>query len=604
MQTASPPKTYRSPQPQSVAPPRPDPLIGKTFGSVRLTEKLGSGAMGTVYRAWHDRFAQEVAVKLLKGGNTGTARERFLREGRAAAKIKHPNVTRVMDAGEIHGAAYLVMELVDGHSLGSILDDQVAKGAAGLSPESVRALGIGISRGLAAIHAQGIVHRDIKPDNILVGKDGTPKITDLGLAKQLDDPELLRLTGTGMVVGTPLYVSPEGIRDPQRIGPKSDVYGLGCTLFHLLTGQPPYPGSSAYDVMRGHLEQPVPQVRSSRNPIPSDLAVLVERCLSKQPDRRPSADDLADLLERGGATRGGRWALPAVIAAVIAVVLGGAAGAWSLLDASPAAAAEAPSSALIIAANAPAVEIRLDSGPWKPLPDGGVVPATGKVALAVRAAASGPGALRAWRGTVDLAEGERRKLDVVLDRITVPAIRQAVSGSGMLHRNGEPVGLDRETVLDAAGSWHLGRCGGKVWTSRIVLIDLDGTAAAGPEEILDHPSGPAFFRFAGDAPPHLVVSWWLADQARQVAQLPEPAGWSRQALRPEQPAVGLNPALLDAVLAFCGNRVRLPDPAGAKRLAVLHQAAAVWCGDGERKDVIGGAANTAIAAVVPSSSGP
>src|SRR5690606_2162722 len=130
--------------------------------------------------------------------------------------------------------AYLVMEFVNGMSLGSILDE-----AGRLAPDVVSQLGVGMALGLAAMHDKGIVHRDIKPDNVLVGADRKARIADLGLAKQLNDPELQRLTATGVVVGTPLYVSPEGIRDPETISPKSDIYSLGATFYHMLAGRPP-----------------------------------------------------------------------------------------------------------------------------------------------------------------------------------------------------------------------------------------------------------------------------------------------------------------------------------------------------------------------------
>ncbi|MFM2089816.1 MAG: hypothetical protein RLZZ127_305, partial [Planctomycetota bacterium] len=206
-----------------------DPLIGRTLAGVRIEARLGEGAMGVVYRGQHAGLARAVALKVLHPSARGNAKERFLREGRAAAKVRHTNVVAVHDAGEAGGTAYLIMELVNGHSLGAILDQQQR-----LDPAVVARLGSGIAEGLAAIHASGVVHRDLKPDNIMLGADQVVKIADMGLAKTLDDPDLLRLTGSGMVVGTPLYVAPEAIRDPQGITAKADIYSLGATLYHLL----------------------------------------------------------------------------------------------------------------------------------------------------------------------------------------------------------------------------------------------------------------------------------------------------------------------------------------------------------------------------------
>lgn len=293
------------------ADPLSDPLIGRTFGQVRLTARLGAGAMGVVYRGWHQRFDREVAVKLLisKRDDKPNYRQRFLREGQAAAKVSHEHVVQVFDAGQHEHIAYMVMELVNGQSLGALLDEDGP-----LAPDLVRRLGVGISLGLAAIHAKGILHRDIKPDNILVGADHKPKVADLGLAKQLDDPELQRLTATGMVVGTPLYLSPEAIRDPQTLDAKSDVYSLGATLYQMLIGKPPFNGDSPFEVMRGHLDRPPTPIRLQRPEVPVALAETVELCLAKDRGQRPTAMELAELLLEGTRPKRARpWILVALI---------------------------------------------------------------------------------------------------------------------------------------------------------------------------------------------------------------------------------------------------------------------------------------------------
>jgi serine/threonine protein kinase len=309
-----------------------DPLLGKTLGNVRLTARLGQGAMGVVYRGWHNTAGCEVAVKILiDQSGQGHAKERFLREGQTAAKVRQENVVQVMEAGESGGNVYLVMELVIGHSLDRLIAE---KGA--INPEEVARLGVGIAKGLAAIHEQGIIHRDIKPDNILISGDKKPKITDLGLAKQHDDPGLARLTATGMVVGTPLFVSPEAIRDTKTVTIATDIYSLGATLYCMLTGKPPFVAESPYEVMRSHLEERVRPIRELKPATPVGLANLVERCLHKSPEKRPTAQQLVGLFAQGANLRSGSsLGLYVFIAVVVVVILGGAILGWSLLQAKP-----------------------------------------------------------------------------------------------------------------------------------------------------------------------------------------------------------------------------------------------------------------------------
>ncbi|MBA3684719.1 MAG: serine/threonine protein kinase [Planctomycetes bacterium] len=265
-------------------------LVGKVFGNVRLTAPLGSGSMGVVYRGLHLRFDREVAVKMLAAQDKPKHRERFLREGKAAARVHSEYVVQVLDAGDQDGVAYLVMELVDGRDLGSLVDSDGP-----IAADLARQVALDAARGLAAIHAEGIVHRDIKPENLLIERNGRAKIADLGLAKDLAHD--VRLTATGMLVGTPLYVAPEAIKDPQAISPKADIYGLGGTLFHALVGTPPFPGKTPVDVMHGHLTKAPPDLRTLRPDIPADLAAAIARCLDKDPLDRPDATELIALLE-------------------------------------------------------------------------------------------------------------------------------------------------------------------------------------------------------------------------------------------------------------------------------------------------------------------
>ena len=212
-----------------------DPLLGKIFGNVRLTSRLGAGAMGVVYRGFHDRFDREVAVKLLvsQRGDKPSYRERFLREGKAAARVHHDHVVQVLDAGQQDNIAYLVMELVNGLSLGSLLDE-----AKLLAPDVVQRLGVGIALGLAAIHAQGIVHRDIKPDNIYVRADGTPVLLDFGAARRVIPNQDM----TSIV--TPGFAPFEQYHSEGNQGPWTDLYSLGAVMYWMTTGKKPSESAS------------------------------------------------------------------------------------------------------------------------------------------------------------------------------------------------------------------------------------------------------------------------------------------------------------------------------------------------------------------------
>lgn len=280
-------------------------VIQARSGPIRLQKRVGGGAMGTVHQGWHETLQHAVAVKFLTA-HTATSHERFIREGKNGGRIHHPNVVHMFESGEDNGRAFLVLEFVEGKNLGEVLEHQETRDRE--SPPTNRPLGslvdyrlietiaLQVASGLDAIHAIGVVHRDIKPDNLMMTAKGQIKISDLGLAKQVRDPETLVLTGANMVVGTPLYVSPEGIRNPQSITGAADIYGLGATLYHLLAGRPPFPGHTPFDVMRGHLDQPVIPLASLRPDVPPRLAATIEQCLRKDPRARPTPLTLQKML--------------------------------------------------------------------------------------------------------------------------------------------------------------------------------------------------------------------------------------------------------------------------------------------------------------------
>jgi serine/threonine-protein kinase len=573
-----------------------DAHLNKTYGNILLTARLGQGAMGAVYKGWHARFAREVAVKVLLDLHAkGSVKERFLREGRAAAKISHEHVVQVMDAGESDGIAYLVMELVDGYSLGRIVDE---KGP--LPCEAVARIGAQIALGLAAIHQQGIIHRDIKPDNILVGSDRKVKITDLGLAKQTDDPELNRLTATGMVVGTPLYVSPEAIRDPRSCTTAADIYSLGATLYHLLVGHPPFPTGSPYEVMRAHLEQRPQPIREVRADVPTGLAQLVERCLNKLPEKRPTALQVAELLSGGAnlkasASRG----LATLVGIASLLVAATASLAWLGLqhlrdDGS------AVTASLVITTNQPDARVRVGSGPWQAVADGPLRLGAGNHAVEVRVDRSGP--LLRFTGEVTLADHQRLELPVALAPLAVAPQRIPVAGDGMLYANGVAFGSEPVYTARYAGVYALGRWDGEHWRAFTATVDERGQVASGAVVSRDRPDGAAWWRTVDDHDQplarHHVASWWEVDQVREKARLPPPPGWLAQGQRSEQPALGLSPGMVDAVTSHFGAQMALPLPAAALRLSNTYQSA-VWSREHGRLAPVGGPAINAILVLVP-----
>ncbi len=270
----------------------------------RLEEKIGAGGFGAVFRATNLQNDETVAVKVFKpvpGNETISAVERFKREGISASRLNHPNAITILDSGiSREGIAYLVMELLRGRTLAEELKIRgrltIARAAGLLVP---------ICSALAEAHRLGIIHRDIKPDNIFINQ--TPegevvKVVDFGIAKLLGeatDNEMDKLTVTGAVVGTPMYIAPERIRGLEYDG-KSDVYSVGVMLFQMLTGMTPFRsgGESAVSVLMAHLTKPAPSVRSIRPDIPESIDHVVLEAMEKSPGKRPTAEELADAFNR------------------------------------------------------------------------------------------------------------------------------------------------------------------------------------------------------------------------------------------------------------------------------------------------------------------
>jgi eukaryotic-like serine/threonine-protein kinase len=266
--------------------------LGESIGGrYELEELVGSGGMSSVYRA-HDRMLErKVALKILHSrlGDDGEYVERFRREARAVAQLAHPNIVTVIDRGEDEGRQFIVFEYVDGKTLKQIVD---AEGP--LPIDEVLTLGIEIASGLAFAHERGIVHRDVKPQNVLLNGDSRAKVTDFGIARSLDVEH--GVTQTGMVLGTSDYIAPEQASG-QPVDDRSDVYSLGVVLYELLTGEVPFPGESFVAVAMKHIHEPAPSVLERRADTPPRLALLVDAMLAKDHAFRPSMDEVVAELE-------------------------------------------------------------------------------------------------------------------------------------------------------------------------------------------------------------------------------------------------------------------------------------------------------------------
>ncbi|MFD9302796.1 protein kinase [Streptomyces sp. NPDC060048] len=254
----------------------------------RLDASIGSGGMGEVYRASDQVLGRPVAVKLLLGGAADPSADgRFRLEAQTAARLNHPYVVGVFDFGSWDDRFYLVMELVEGVSLARELEL-----GGRLSAERVARIAAQAAAGLAAAHGQGIVHRDIKPGNLLTDAAGTVKIADFGIAKFVDDPSAA-LTSTGQILGTGLYLAPERALG-RPAGPASDVYSLGCVLYQLLAGHPPFQSDTMTGVLYQHVDaQPVPP-RQLGTDLPVAFEAYLLRLLAKQPEDRPTAQHVAE----------------------------------------------------------------------------------------------------------------------------------------------------------------------------------------------------------------------------------------------------------------------------------------------------------------------
>ncbi len=269
--------------------PAPNTLIGRILGGYVLQSQIGSGGMGVVFRAHDDRLGRTVAIKVLaaKYNKDDVLRQRFLREGRTAARIDHPNVARILSAGEEGDLPYLVMEYVDGGSLQRILEKRVH-----LPATTVVRIVRQIAEALAAAHRVGVLHRDVKPANVLFTKDGEPKLVDFGLARE--EMSDVNLSQTGMVMGTPHYMAPE-VCEGKKADVRADVYALGVVLYAMLALRLPFDAETAIGILMAHIQKPVPPIPEA----PKGVLAVLMKSLEKNPAKRwATAAEFAAALAR------------------------------------------------------------------------------------------------------------------------------------------------------------------------------------------------------------------------------------------------------------------------------------------------------------------
>ena len=271
----------------------------------QIIRKLGAGAMATVYLAKQISLDRFVAIKVLPRRYSDNADfiERFQKEGRAAAKLNDPNIVAAYDVGNSGDHHYFVMEFVDGETV----YDRITANKRFDEAEAILVTQQ-VSSALTHAHERGFIHRDIKPKNIMISRDGVVKLADLGLARAMSDKDAAEAEA-GKAFGTPFYISPEQIRGKVDIGPQADIYGLGATLYHMVTGRVPFKGKNPSDVMYRHLKEPLVPPDHVNPAVSSGLAQIIEMMMAKNPgDRYRSAKELSEDLSLVAAGNSPRFA--------------------------------------------------------------------------------------------------------------------------------------------------------------------------------------------------------------------------------------------------------------------------------------------------------
>ena len=270
-------------------------LLGSQIGEMRLDKFIGGGGMGAVFRATDQALERTVAVKVLAINEQSDAdtQKRFEVEGRSAARLDHPNIARVYNVGQDRGLRYIVFEYIAGANVRDLVTTN------GVLPVAdAVSFALQITDSLAHAGERGVVHRDIKPSNILVTRSGQAKLVDMGLARmQTVEQAEGELTTSGTTLGTFDYLAPEQARDPRNADTRSDIYSLGCTLYYMLTGRPPFPGGTAIQKLLQHQGDEPENLERFRNDSPRALSMVLSKMLAKKPaDRYQTPQDLAAAL--------------------------------------------------------------------------------------------------------------------------------------------------------------------------------------------------------------------------------------------------------------------------------------------------------------------
>jgi eukaryotic-like serine/threonine-protein kinase len=423
-------------------------LIGTVLsGRYRLESKLGSGGMSTVYLARDETLQRWVAVKVMHReiSDQPDQLERFRREARAVAQLSHPNVVAVIDAGEDSGYPYIVLEYVEGETLKQRID-RLGR----LPVDEAAAYGIEIGRGLAAAHAQRLIHRDVKPQNVLIDTEGRAKVTDFGIARSLESDGL---TKTGRVLGTTDYVAPEQAMG-QAVDARCDIYSLGVLVYEMLTGEVPFQADTLVGVAMKHVNERMPDVQERRPEVSSALAAVIERATAKEPKKR-YPDMIAMLADLEGALE-------------VEVARSGTSHgeATNVLDAVPARRrlltprrVSAAGVLLVLAATVAALLIAALTGSNEPATGGGGTPSGGPIELQdAQAFDPPPGDGEEHNDEIGLAIDSN--LDTTWTTETYsgsPIIQDAVGkpGVGLIVDAGKPVTGRTLTIRSDTGGWSL-----------------------------------------------------------------------------------------------------------------------------------------------------
>lgn len=406
---------------------------GEQFGPYELVSELGRGGMGVVYKARRTGLDRFVALKILLGSHTAstTRIKRFQREAELAAKLRHPGIVQVHDFGQVGEHYYLTMDYVEGRPLNEVIDERA------LSEHRAAEIARGGAEALAAAHAAGVIHRDIKPANMMLASDGRPVITDFGLARQAElEGETTQLTRDGALVGTPFYMSPEQASGKrERVVPKSDVWSLGIVLYQMVCGALPFDATSQLELSNKILHEDPTPPRSHRPQLDADLETIILKALEKDPERRYSAQQLAEELSRflAGETlkarplgplqalrrklRGRRvavYSIGAVIAALEVALWGGLHTRLALAEAAATQACELRLSELREAASAAkAARIQLERAAFEAARE-----AESRVERLWREAGTGPGG-SSYQDALGAV------LDAIQSAITLPSLRDS-----------------------------------------------------------------------------------------------------------------------------------------------------------------------------------